>query len=252
MLNKNYKVSYGFILLIFTMAFVGTVVLWAFSPLDSERILLNADKGHNFYKAKEYNPAFSSFLKAGELTSDSKQKSIYYRLAAQSLNQLGEFDTAIVYYRKALDADPNNALAKNAIEWLYNTNKITHKTNKVVVDKDKGDTYFNRSKGGWSMGRKAGVEVAVIGKNVQKYVVDYYTAGPLKSGYLVNILVNGDLISTKNVVRGGRYSELLYLSEGLHIVDIEISDTFNPKKLGWSEDDRDLGVNFKIKKETSE
>ena len=199
-------------------------------------------------KGKEYNLAFSSFLKAAELTSNSKQKSGYYRLAAQSLNQLGEFDTAIVYFRKALSIDPSNSLAKNAIEWLYKTNKVAHKTNKVLVGNGKEVTYFNRSKGGWSLGRKAGVKVGIIGKDVQKYVVDYHTSGPLKSGYLVNILINGNLISTKNIVRGGRYSEVLFLSEGLHVVDIEISDTFNPKKLGWSEDDRDLGINFKIKK----
>lgn len=256
MLNKNYKVSSGFILLIFTMVLTSLAFFWAFSPLNFQRVSLNVVKGQNFYKSKEYDLAFSSFLKAAKLEPSSKKKSNYYRLAASSLSRLGEFDTSIVYFRKALSLDPSNALAEKAIEWLYTSRKITYgdkNTKKPVkVDRQlKEITYLNRYKDGWSMGRNAGAKVNVFKKNIQIYTIEYYTAGPLDSGYLVNIYVNDSLIKAKNIVRGGRYVEKIYLSDGLYGVRIEISETFNPKNLGWSESNRNLGVNFKIKKQMS-
>jgi len=227
MLNKKYFPSLGFIILSITVACSILFVNWALGPLGYEKASYEEKLGHQLAKEGKVKEASKHFLISAKITDDPISTSRRYRCVASTSRST---EDKIKYFKLALKYNPKN---KNAIIGLNSFSKEI--------------TYFNRSKGGWSQGGSASAVVRVLEKNTT-YEITYFTSSPKKVEHKVKVLIDDKVHKEQIIARGKKYIERVSLPEGRHTIDMSINDTFNPKKLGMSKDDRDLGVNFEIKK----
>ena len=74
----------------------------------------------------------------------------------------------------------------------------------------------------------------------------YFTSSPKKIGHKVKLLIDSKLYKEKIIFDKKINTMTISLPLGDHLIEIFIDDTFNPKKLGMSADNRDLGVHFEM------
>jgi hypothetical protein len=124
-------------------------------------------------------------------------------------------------------------------KYEYEKTRSYHVSHKEIV-------YQNRYKNGWSQGRSVTAIIYSIANNSQ-YSLHYYTINPNKEQHKINVTIDGIRTLEKRITTGEKNSEIIMLSKGRHTINLKIDDTFNPKKLGINNSDKDLGVKFEVK-----
>ena len=233
MLNNKSHLSPGFVILFITISFGIFFMQWATNPLSHEKAQLEEKKGHQFAKEGKIQESIEHFLKAAEIGSNDLNTSRRYRLAGTASSDIYK---KINFYQLALKYNSNN---KNALRGLESLGKA-HRYNE--------GWYINRFEDGYSQG-KSGKSIINTANNNQKYILSFFTNNTKNSHYKVKIFIDGEWYSSHRVIKNKTHSIEAELSTGLHIIKFEINGTFSPKELGWNQDDRDLGVNFKVIKQ---
>lgn len=124
MLNEKYLPSLGFLILLFMIIGSGLFVKWASGPLSYEKALIFEKEAHKYFKEKRYKEAFLYFLKSAKIKDNNKTRSYRYRCVGTVLVEQKKYRKSIEFYEKALKYNPNNKLARDALNWMQNTNKI--------------------------------------------------------------------------------------------------------------------------------
>lgn len=227
MLNKKYLPSLGFMVLLVTVVSSGLFIRWALGPLSYEKAQIEETKGHQLTKDGKYEEASKFFLKAAKIEDNPISTSRRYRCAGTTAKVE---EDKIKYYQLALKFNPNNQNAKRELAKYFQEIR-----------------YINRYADGWSKAKNASVKLNTS-KDTQ-YKIIYFTSSPEKKEFEISLKLAGKTVSNKKIVPHKQNEYILNLKKGTHILDININETFNPKKLGMSEDYRDLGVHFKIIKQ---
>jgi len=228
-LNKKYFPSYGFIILFITLSGAVYFVNWALEPFSYEKAMNYEQKGHKFAANGNLKESSKYFLKAAEIEDDKKSTSRRYRCAGTTSQTKIQ---KIKYFKLALKYNPENKIAKNELNKLLQEYK-----------------YINRFDDGWSNGKNATIIVNVK-ENKNNYSLKYFVSSPYKEPTEVKFFVDAKLITKDSIISHKPYLKKLNLSQGQHIIKLQVNKTFNPEKLNMSQDNRNLGINFTlIKKE---
>ena len=105
--------------------------------------------------------------------------------------------------------------------------------------------YHSRFLDGWSQGNEGHVSIDVVDPN-SRYFIEFFTGGQNNLDNSMSLSIDGDVVWSQDILPGKRYKELLKLTLGENKVLIAVKNTFNPKALGMSKDDRELGINFSV------
>lgn len=212
-----------------TFLFTGIFFKWALGPFKYEKAHAEEKLGHQLAKKGKAAEASKHFLAAAQIEDDNISTSRRYRCAASTSQNEND---KIKYFLLALKYNPDNKIAKLALNPLLESNI----------------KYSNRWRGGWSKGKK-GTAILNIKEKSMTFLLTYFTSNPVNKNHVIKMFLDGNLYAKKNIVSRKSYSESIEVGYGMHTVDILISSTFNPKKLGISKDDRELGVKFSIHRE---
>lgn len=228
MLSKRYLSSLDFVILLVTAVSSALFIMWALvGPFNYEKAAYEEQLGHQLAKKGKAKEASKHFLIAAKITDDNVSTSRRYRCAGST--SASDKDK-IKYFRLALKFNPNNQNAIRGLKPLFSE-----------------FIYTNRSVDGWSQGKSVSIVIKVLDIS-SEYVLSYFTSSPKKMEYKIKILADDELYKQQKIISGKKYSVKITLPTGRHHIDISINDTFNPKKLGMSRDNRDLGVHFEIKR----
>jgi len=227
MLNKKYLPSLGFIILVMTVVSSGLFIKWAIGPLSYERAKLEEKLGHQLAKEGKNIEAAKHFLKAAEIETDNISRSRQYRCVGSTSTSL---EDKIKYFKLSLKYNPNNGNALLGLKNLYKN----------------GFVYIDRWGDGWSKGKTG--KIQIIATKDAKYRLMYSTSSPEKKDFEVIVYLNNKILEKKKIQSGKPNTLKISLSEGNHEILIFINHTFNPKKLRMSDDDRELGIRFIVKK----
>lgn len=113
-------------------------------------------------------------------------------------------------------------------------------------DHNNGLVYLHRGKDGWSTGNTG--KIHLVTNQDADYVLKYFTSSPEKHEFIVVVMLDNKRLSRKKIISGRVYDLTIFLAKGLHDISVSINHTFNPKELNMSQDDRNLGVHFELKK----
>ena len=228
MLNKYSLPSLGLIALVVTLLASGWFISWIKQPMAYEKAPKEESLGHKFLKEGNTSEALKHFLRAAQIDDDNISTSRrYLYVATASSNE----EDKTKYFQLALKYNPDNHNASRELKAL--TQEVR---------------YLNRYPDGWSQGISGN---AIVNVPKEKYTLNYHTGGAQKSSNVVRILINGSLYAEQKITSNERYSKTLELAPGKHNIKLEIDDSFNPKKSGMSQDSRDLGVYFEVKRQVA-
>lgn len=222
--NKKYLPTTGFVVLLITIILATVIMKWALGPLSYEKAAKLESKAHSLVKKGEAEKASRYFLESAKIDDDKISISRRYRCAGSTTSS--EVDK-INYFRLALKHNPNNKNAKESLEKLSQNIR-----------------YQNRYADGWSKGKVGKIAIKQLASK-SNYIIKYATSSP-KENLDVKIFIDSKLYESKKISSGKHYFTNIRLLNGAHQIKIEIQDTFNPKVLGMSEDNRDLGINYEI------
>ncbi len=227
MFNRKYLPSLGFVVLISTIICGILFIRWALSPLDFEKAKYEERLGNKLVSKGKNKDALRHFLTAARIKDDNVSTSRRYRLAA---NASSNEDMKIKHYKLSLRYNKNNKNAKEGLKKLSSEIR-----------------YNNRYEDGWSKGKKCSIKIDTKEESA-KYELVYFTKNPGNNRNIVEIYIDQKLYEKKRVSMGNFYKTMIILPKGRHRIDISISQTFNPRLLGLSEDNRDLGIYIEVKK----
>jgi len=218
-------------------------------------------KGHVLFAEGKYEEALENFKKSIEFSKDEDNGTISkrYRYYANVLYLLGKKKEAVRNFASALAYDPSNKNAfyplvnifkeiksdKELYEFLLNFKINTLKTlfDKVIKRKV---FYFNFYEDGWSKGKEAKAVIFSDGNELKK--MKYF----ILNGSEVEVYQDKNLI-LKSFVNTSEPQYLYFeAKEGFTELTIKSSKSCIPKKCGFNDDLRELGVHVKIEDLTFE
>ncbi len=214
------------------------------------------ERGHIFFAKKEYEKALENFKKSIEFSDedDNKTLSKRYRYYANVLYLLNMKKEAVKNFAKALSYDPSNKNALYPLREIFGNIKddkdlynfllnFDIETLKTLFDKiiKRNIFYFSFYEDGWSQGKKAKI-VIFSNKNALKKIKYFILNGSEVEVYQDKNLILKSFINTSE-------PQYLYFEakEGFTELTIKSSKTCIPKKCGFNNDLRELGVHIDIK-----
>lgn len=227
MRSNKYLPSLGFVILTLTIICSILFIKWVVEPLSYEEAQIEEQKGHESAKNGNLKEASKHFLIAAKIDDDNISTSRRYRCAGSTSSKKSD---KIEYFTLALKYNPNNEIAKKGLT-----------PNLVDI------RYKNRYQDGWSQGKSAKALLNVTEKE-SFYEITYYINNPQEIEYRVKMQVDGHFTKEEIIKTRETYKYKFTLSRGKHEIKLSINHTFNPKKLGMGDDDRDLGIHFEIRR----